>query len=136
MFTSSKLLKYFSIYIVGRILSVLSSLALLPLFTKKLPQVEFGIVGILLTFIYLKFIFNFFINCRSKYRKSITEKDIIKSELFKKDLFCNMIILSYLINFVFRGINYFTPQAILLVAAIIFVTKNKEKIKNYIKIEN
>ena len=47
MFTSSKLLKHFSIYIVGRILSVLSSLALLPLFTKKLPQVEFGVVGIL-----------------------------------------------------------------------------------------
>jgi hypothetical protein len=97
---------------------------------------EFGIVGILLTFIYLKFIFNFFINCRNKYRKSIIEKDIIKKELIKKDIFCNVIILSYLINFVFRGINYFTPQAILLVAAIIFVTKNKEKIKNYLKNEN
>ena len=93
---------------------------------------EFGIIGIFITYIYIKFIFNFFLDFNKKYLKIITEKDQIRKELFQKDIFCNVIILSYLINFVFRGINYFTPQAILLVAAIIFVTKNKEKIKNYI----
>ncbi|MDA9972616.1 hypothetical protein N9E39_01275 [Candidatus Pelagibacter ubique] len=93
---------------------------------------EFGIIGIFITFIYIKFIFNFFLQFNKKYLKIITEKDQIRKELFQKDIFCNVIILSYLINFGFRGINYFTPQAILLVAAIIFVTKNKEKIKNYI----
>jgi len=93
---------------------------------------EFGIIGIFITYIYIKFIFNFFLDFNKKYLKIITEKDLIKKELIQKDIFCNVIILSYLINFVFRGINYFTPQAILLVAAIIFVTKNKEKIKNYI----
>lgn len=93
---------------------------------------EFGIIGIFITFIYIKFIFNFFLNFNKKYLKVITEKDLIKKELLQKDIFCNVIILSFSINFVFRGINYFTPQSILLVAAIIFVTKNKEKIKNYI----
>ena len=93
---------------------------------------EFGIIGIFITYIYIKFTFNFFLDFNKKYLKIITEKDQIRKELFQKDIFCNVIILSYLINFVFRGINYFTPQAILLVAAIIFVTKNKEKIKNYI----
>lgn len=94
---------------------------------------EFGIIGIFITFIYIKFIFNFFLNFNKKYLKIITEKDLIKKELIQKDIFCNLIILSYLINFVFRGINYFTPQAILLVAAIIFIKKNKEKIKLYLK---
>jgi len=93
---------------------------------------EFGIIGIFITFIYIKFIFNFFLQFNKKYLKITTERDQIRKELIQKDIFCNVIILSYLINFVFRGINYFTPQAILLVAAIIFVTKNKEKIKNYI----
>ena len=90
---------------------------------------EFGIIGIYITFLYIKFIFNFFLNFNKKYKKIITEKNKIKKELIQKDIFCNIIILSYLINFLFRGINYFTPQAILLVAAIIYVTKNKEKIR-------
>ena len=41
------LLKNYSIYTFGRILGVVSSLVLLPLFTKKIPQEEFGIVGLL-----------------------------------------------------------------------------------------
>jgi hypothetical protein len=73
-----------------------------------------------------------YLNPKGLALKVITEKDLIKKELLQKDIFCNVIILSFSINFVFRGINYFTPQSILLVAAIIFVTKNKEKIKNYI----
>ena len=97
---------------------------------------EFGIIGIFITFIYIKFIFNFFLQFYKKYLKITTERDQIRKELIQKDIFCNVIILSYLINFVFRGINYFTPQAILLVAAIIFVTKNKKKIKDYLKNEN
>ena len=40
-------LKNYSIYTFGRILGVVSSLVLLPLFTKKIPQEEFGIVGLL-----------------------------------------------------------------------------------------
>ena len=97
---------------------------------------EFGIIGIFITLIYIKFIFNFFLNLNKKCLEIIIENDLIKKELIKKDIFCSIIILSYLINFIFRGINYFTPQAILLVAAIIFVTKNKEKIKSYLKNEN
>lgn len=46
-FNSSKLLKHYSIYTVGKVLGVISSLVLLPLFTKKIPQEEFGVVGIL-----------------------------------------------------------------------------------------
>lgn len=46
-FTKSKLLKHYSVYTIGRILGVISSLILLPLFTKKIPQEEFGIIGIL-----------------------------------------------------------------------------------------
>jgi O-antigen/teichoic acid export membrane protein len=42
-----RLFKNYSIYTFGRILGVLSSLVLLPLFTKKIPQEEFGIVGLL-----------------------------------------------------------------------------------------
>ncbi len=41
------MLNYLSIYMLGRLLAVFSSLILLPLFTKKIPQEEFGIVGIL-----------------------------------------------------------------------------------------
>ena len=97
---------------------------------------EFGIIGILITLFYLSFIFNFFLNFNKKLKKIEFELDQDKRELFKKDLFCSLIIISYLVNFFIRGINYFTPQAILLIAAIIFITKNKEKIKKYIKNEN
>jgi O-antigen/teichoic acid export membrane protein len=41
------LIKNYSIYTFGRILGVLSSLVLLPLFTKKIPLEEFGIIGLL-----------------------------------------------------------------------------------------
>jgi len=40
-------IKNYSIYTFGRILGVFSSLVLLPLFTKKIPQEEFGIIGLL-----------------------------------------------------------------------------------------
>ncbi len=46
-FQESKLFRYFTIYSIGRIIGTISSILLLPLFTKTLPQNEFGIIGIL-----------------------------------------------------------------------------------------
>ncbi len=44
---SKQLSRNFSIYAFGRIISLALSLFLLPLFTKKLPTAEFGIIGLL-----------------------------------------------------------------------------------------
>lgn len=43
----SKLCRFFSIYACGRLISGLVSVSLLPLFTKQLPQADFGIIGLL-----------------------------------------------------------------------------------------
>jgi len=45
--TKNKLLKNYSIYSIGRVVSALISLVLIPVFTKKLPKNEFGIIGLL-----------------------------------------------------------------------------------------
>ena len=47
IFYRSDLLKHFGIYSVGKFLGIVSSFALLPLFTKKIPPEQFGIIGLL-----------------------------------------------------------------------------------------
>ena len=44
---SKQLSRTFSVYTVGRGVSLLLSIFLLPLFTKKLPTAEFGVIGLL-----------------------------------------------------------------------------------------
>jgi O-antigen/teichoic acid export membrane protein len=47
MVYESDLIKHFGVYSVGKFLGILSSFALLPLFTKKIPPEQFGIIGLL-----------------------------------------------------------------------------------------
>jgi O-antigen/teichoic acid export membrane protein len=44
---SKQLTRTFSVYTIGKGVSLLLSIFLLPLFTKKLPTVEFGVIGLL-----------------------------------------------------------------------------------------
>jgi len=88
---------------------------------------EYGFIAIIISFFYFMFILKFIIKFNSKISKiglRLTDDD----EKSKKIFFSELIIFSYFVNFFIRGINYFTPQLIVVFAAIILISHLQKKI--------
>ena len=91
--------------------------------------VEFGIFGLLVSLLYIKFIISFILRLK-KNLKYINLKNYSNYNYFDKIFLSELIIFAYGVNYFIRGINYFTPQSVILIAAILFLinqTQNEKK---------
>jgi len=91
--------------------------------------VEFGIIGLLLSLLYIKFIISFILRLK-KNLKYINLKNYSNYNYFDKIFLSELIIFAYSVNYFIRGINYFTPQSVILIAAFLFLinsTQNEKK---------
>jgi|TARA_B100001093_G_scaffold390607_1_gene376933 hypothetical protein len=90
---------------------------------------EFGIIGLFVSLLYIKFIISFLLKI-NKNLKYIHLKKYLNYNDFDKIFFSHLIIFAYSVNYFIRGINYFTPQSVILIAAILFLinsTQNEKK---------
>jgi len=91
--------------------------------------VEFGIIGLLLSLLYIKFIISFILRLK-KNLKYINLKNYSNYNYFDKIFLSELIIFAYSVNYFIRGINYFTPQSVIFIAAFLFLinsTQNEKK---------
>lgn len=91
--------------------------------------VEFGIIGLFVSLLYIKFIISFILKIK-KNLKHIYLKNYSNYNNFDKIFFSHLIIFAYSVNYFIRGINYFTPQSVILIAAILFLINSEQNEKN------
>ena len=90
--------------------------------------VEFGIIGVFISLLYIKFIITFLLKIK-KNLNYIHLKNYSGYNNFDKIFFTHLIIFAYSVNYFIRGINYFTPQSVILIAAILFLINSTENEK-------
>ena len=81
---------------------------------------EFGVVAVVLSFLYLIAIC-YLLLTRNRKSKLIGKADGQSSEVLKKEVVMNSLVLSFSVEYFFRGYGYFSPGVVVFLSAIISI---------------